>query len=283
MATFTLYSQFDYRNAAFGGFDGFDDQRQVTVASGNTRLVMKDDFQTLSFAGQNLSFQPNQGGLLGTMNSLTVTVDGVNLFTLTGLVHDLDVNYFDEGYSLDGRTVEGLTAEFANWLNTDDRITGSNASDRLAGFLGNDTLNGAAGNDILEGWSGNDSLVGGAGNDRLVGGRGKDVLSGGTGNDLFDVDALNELGTSSRTCDVITDFTRGQDKIDLSSIDAKTNLSGDQAFQYVSAFSANAQAFQVRYSGGFVYLNIDADNSAEYQIQLTGSVPASLTASDFVL
>ncbi len=283
MATLMVYSQFDYRNAAFGGFDGFDDQRQVTTASGGARLTMQDDFQSLFFTGRNLDFQPNQGGLLGILNGLTVKLDGTSFFSLTGLNHDLNVSYFDDGYALDGRTLEGLTAELANWLNGDDSLTGSAASDRLAGFSGNDTLNGAGGNDVLEGWSGNDSLLGGAGHDALVGGRGKDVLTGGVGNDRFDFNALNELGTSSATQDVITDFTRGQDKIDLAGIDANARLSGDQAFTFVNAFTANASTFQVRYSGGVVYLNTDADTSAEYQIQLTGSVPTSLTASDFML
>jgi hypothetical protein len=39
----------------------------------------------------------------------------------------------------------------------------------------------------------------------------------------------------------------------------------------------------VRYSGGIVYLNPDTDTAAEFEIQPTGTVPASLTAASFVL
>lgn len=282
MATLTVYSQLDYRNVPFGGFDGFEDQRKITLSADQTLLNMSDGFQTLLFGGQGLNFQQNQG-ITGTLNSLTIKVDGFTSMTLTGLNHDPNTDYFDTGYSLDGRTIYGVAAEMADWLNGNDRINGSGASDRLAGFAGNDILNGAGGNDVLEGWSGNDQLLGGAGNDVLAGGRGKDALTGGAGNDYFDFNALNECGSSSTTRDVITDFTRGQDKIDLSTLDAKPNVAGDQAFSFVNAFTANASAFQVRYSGGIVYLNTDADSGAEYQIQLTGSVPAALAASDFVL
>jgi hypothetical protein len=58
-------------------------------------------------------------------------------------------------------------------------------------------------------------------------------------------------------------------------------VSGDQAFTFVSSFTTTAG--QVRYSGGIVYLNTDTDTAAEFEIQLTGTVPASLTAASFVL
>ena len=153
--------------------------------------------------------------------------------------------------------------------------------DSLSGLAGNDSLSGLAGNDTLDGGAGNDTLNGGSGNDTLIGGVGKDALTCGAGNDIFDFNALTELGLDSATRDVITDFTVGQDKIDLSTIDANTLLAGDQAFTFVTSFTTTAG--QVRYSGGFVYLNTDTDTAAEYAIQLTGTVPAALTAANFVL
>jgi serralysin len=136
------------------------------------------------------------------------------------------------------------------------------------------------GSDLINGSSGNDVLLGYNGNDRLVGGAGKDVLTGGSGNDTFDFNALTDLGLGTAR-DVITDFVRGQDKIDLSTIDARSDLTGNQAFSFVSSFSG---AGQVRYSSsGIISINMDADATAEYQIQLTSSVPTALAASDFVL
>lgn len=283
MATLMVYSQLDYRNVQCGaGFDGFENQRKVTLSADQKTLSMSDGFQTMLFAGQGLNFQVNQP-ITGTLNSFSVKIADSVLLDISGLNQSVDSHYFDEGYTLDGHTMRYMTALLGNWLSKDDRVVGSGVSDRLAGFAGNDTLEGGSGNDVLEGWSGNDVLLGGANNDVLAGGQGKDVLTGGAGNDRFNFNGLNHLGTSRATQDVITDFTRGQDKIDFSGIDANTRLAGDQAFTFVSAFSANASAFQVRYSNGVVYLNTDADNGAEYQIQLTGSVPTSLAASDFVL
>ena len=57
--------------------------------------------------------------------------------------------------------------------------------------------------------SGNDILLGGSGNDVLTGGTGNDQISGGTGEDVF---VFSDLMDD----DVITDFSVGEDKIDLS-------------------------------------------------------------------
>ncbi len=68
---------------------------------------------------------------------------------------------------------------------------------------------------ILYGNHLDDTLNGGAGNDILIGGAGNDILTGGSGNDtfLFRADACPAL--SSAGIDTITDFTVGQDKIQL--------------------------------------------------------------------
>jgi Ca2+-binding RTX toxin-like protein len=146
----------------------------------------------------------------------------------------------------------------------------------LTGDGANNTLQLEQGNSYLHGL-----LDGGAGNDVLIGSAGADTLTGGAGSDIFTFSALSELGLGSGLRDVITDFVVGTDKIDLSGIDANLALAGDQAFSLVSSFSTTAG--EVSYSGGVIYLNTDNDTAAEYEIQLTGSVPASLTAASFVL
>jgi Ca2+-binding RTX toxin-like protein len=96
---------------------------------------------------------------------------------------------------------------------------------------GNDTLTGNSVSNVIEGGSGNDSLLGGAGNDTLTGcysesgaGKGeKDILTGGLGNDLFVLGNSNGVfyndgvSTNSGSSDyaIITDFTVGQDKLEL--------------------------------------------------------------------
>lgn len=149
---------------------------------------------------------------------------------------------------------------------------------------GNASANVLVGNGIanrLHGGSGNDTLNGGAGNDVLIGGVGKDVLIGGLGSDTYDFNALTELGAQS-TRDTIANFVRGEDKIDLSTIDAKPAITGDQAFSFVGAAAFTAVG-QVRYAGGVVSINTDADTVTEYEIQLTGTIPATLVATDFLL
>src|SRR5215207_4150838 len=79
----------------------------------------------------------------------------------------------------------------------------------FVGTSGADSLVGTAGDDIFNGMGGNDTIEGGDGNDTIEGGDGNDVLTGGGGNDVF---VIEGEGANS----IITDFTIGQDKIDLS-------------------------------------------------------------------
>lgn len=72
----------------------------------------------------------------------------------------------------------------------------------------NSTLDGGEGNDTITVAIGNNSLVGGSGNDTITGGAGNDTMTGGSGNDTFVM--KGNIGA-----DVITDFTKGNDKIQL--------------------------------------------------------------------
>ncbi|MFO0777769.1 MAG: hypothetical protein U0223_09235 [Nitrospira sp.] len=142
-----------------------------------------------------------------------------------------------------------------------ENLTGSNFNDN---FIGN------AGNNVLSGLSGNDKLTGGAGNDMLVGGLGADSLNGGLGNDTFDYNAVNEspVGTGR---DVITGFAGSGaaigDQIDLTTIDANSLLAGNQTFIFGGSFTAG----HLRYVGGVLQGNTDADVAAEFEIQLVGA------------
>lgn len=95
-------------------------------------------------------------------------------------------------------------------------------------------------------------LSGGAGNDRLIGGDGVDSLIGGLGNDIF-VAEINATKVASKggmiSLDRVMDFAAG-DKIDLSGLDANTNVAGDQAFTLVnSANPKNAGEISIRHFG----------------------------------
>ncbi|MES2944571.1 MAG: M10 family metallopeptidase C-terminal domain-containing protein [Pseudomonadota bacterium] len=154
-----------------------------------------------------------------------------------------------------------------------ENLAGSNYADSLTGSSIANLLTGGAGNDSLKGSTGNDTLLGGSGNDLINGGTGQDLLTGDAGADTFDFDSLAEMGLTSASWDSISDFngTAG-DRIDLSTLDANTALSGNQQFSFIGAASFTG-AGQLRYdtSAGVLYGSVDADLDAELAIQLTGA------------
>ena len=82
----------------------------------------------------------------------------------------------------------------------------------LTGTAYGDLIRGGNNNDVLTGLAGNDTIDANPGNDIINGGAGKDELYGRAGSDTF----VFQFGQSSSTApDWITDFTIGQDKIDL--------------------------------------------------------------------
>ena len=173
-------------------------------------------------------------------------------------------------------------------------VTGGSGRDRLervenaTGSSLGDTLVGSAGANVLRGGAGNDRLSGGDGNDRLVGGTGRDTLLGGNGRDVFDFDATDETGLDSGTWDVIRGFVRGQDRIDLSTIDANTATAANEAFTtltvggaWTGAMSGGAGRLYFDRVNGVLYGNTDGDAEAEFAIQLTGLT--ALSVGDLIL
>jgi Ca2+-binding RTX toxin-like protein len=176
-------------------------------------------------------------------------------------------------------------------LGGNDIVHGSAGADTIHGDTGNDQLNGNAGNDQLFGGEGADVLSGGYGRDLLVGGAGRDVMTGGADRDTFDFNLVQETGKTASTRDVIRDFTTGEDKLDLSTIDASSRNSGDQAFRFIGNTAFNGKAGELRYAredrsgtandATIVYGDVDGDKLADFQIELTGL--KSLGAGDFLL
>ncbi len=95
------------------------------------------------------------------------------------------------------------------------------------------------------------------------------------------------MGVSATTRDVITDFVRGQDKIDLRGLDANQASSTNDAFNAptvggkFSGVFANAGELYFDQVARVLYGNTDADAAAEFAIALTGVV--TLSASDLML
>lgn len=167
------------------------------------------------------------------------------------------------------------------------QVTGGSGSDtfisieNLVGSNYNDILTGNAANNRLEGGQGNDTLNGGAGNDVLIDGAGQDRLTGGAGNDIFAFTSQLLVGAHSGVWDIVNDFVRGADKLDLSKLDANTLTTEDDAF---TEFLVDDEVFtkggQLRIENGVLYGNINEDYLAEFAIQLVGVTSVSL--ADFI-
>lgn len=146
-------------------------------------------------------------------------------------------------------------------------------------------LAGSSGKHKLYGGGGNDKLYGQSGNDYIDGGSGKDILTGGSGKDVFHFTKLSDSRPGTDKRDVITDFKRGQDKINLAKIDAKSGTSKNDKFKFVGTDSFSNTKGELRYEkkngNTYVYGDVNGDGKADLMIKLDGSI--TLKASDFVL
>jgi len=182
---------------------------------------------------------------------------------------------------VDGRDLEvGESLIFDGSRETDGTFT-------LLSGAGNDTLAGGARNDLIEGGRGNDRLFGLGGDDVLVGGEGTDQLRGGFGNDIFRFDRVEDSTTDAP--DRIVDFGFGQDKIDLSRIDANETEEGDQAFSYIGEASFSNRAGELRSTfdseanAWRVEGDTDGDGMADFAIHVVTNGQMPLITTDFVL
>jgi hypothetical protein len=135
----------------------------------------------------------------------------------------------------------------------------------------------------LFGGKASDILKGGGQADLIHGNLGADQLTGNGGADTFRYQSTAESTTGSM--DHILDFAAGIDKIDLSRIDADSNMAGDQSFTFIgsNAFSGTAGQLRAYQDGGswFVEGDTNGDNVADLVIQLTVT-GGPLTQADFL-
>jgi Ca2+-binding RTX toxin-like protein len=217
----------------------------------------------------------NPGGLfriVGNVLQTTAPLDFENRQSHTVTVEVRD----GEG----GKTAKSFTIGVTD---LDDAVVGGKKGEKLVGTPGADDINGRGGSD---------RLFGDAGADTLAGGRGRDVLTGGSGEDVFRFLSAKDAGKGGKR-DVVTDFEKGIDRIDLSGTDANGRKKGDGSFKFIRKDGA---AFKDK-AGELIWERIDkkgqkkdftliqgdinGDGKADFQIALKGLI--KLDQADFLL
>lgn len=182
--------------------------------------------------------------------------------------------------------VADLLSRSANWGDAQgdvyvsiENLIGSAWADSLRGNNAANVIRGGEGNDSIYGRSGNDTLDGGLGDDVLYGQAGRDVLTGRGGSDRF---VFRSAGDSRGSAiDIVKDFHRGEDKIDLRPIDAKTTVGGNQAFTFIGKAGFGGHAGQLRFSSGLLEGDTNGDGIADFQVKVAGI--STLSKGDFHL
>ena len=239
--------------------DGNDNANTLTGTGGNDIMNGYGGTDTISGNGGDDTIDGGADSDTMTGGANTAVGDTVSYLSATG------------GVSV---SLAIIRAQVTGGAGTDtlsgfENLMGSNLNDRLTGSTGANTLNGAGGSDVL------------------TGGTGVDALWGGAGSDTFDFNAATDTGNTSLTRDSIMDFESGLDSIDLSTIDASSSRSGNNAFVFrgeASNFgtSADGEIRFVHESGmTIIYGDTDRDSTPEFQIALNGI--HVLTSSDFIL
>ena len=169
--------------------------------------------------------------------------------------------------------------EIENLIGSDrqDTLIGNSAANMLEGGNADDILSAFGGDDTLFGGNGEDNIVGGNGNDYISGDRHRDRLTGGDGEDIFAFLNILDSGPANTERDNITDFTQGQDLIDLTAL-------GDLFFGGTAFSGAAGEIIYYHVAGGtrtVVEIDTDGDSVADFGILLSNAAH-TMTAADFL-
>lgn len=179
----------------------------------------------------------------------------------------------------------GDGADLVSGHSGNDRLVGSDGFDRLIGSGGKDTLWGQNDRDLLFGGGGIDKLFGGGGDDLIAGNGDVDYLFGGDGADIFDYNIISDSRSNASRRDIIGDFDAGEDRIDMSDLDADKAVAGDQAFTYIGTGGFTGNGGEIRIIEGakhtLIQTDINGDGKAEVEILLLNET--GLPGSDFIL
>jgi Ca2+-binding RTX toxin-like protein len=256
MAVMQASAQFDINNVA----ELLDPLTRTQISDGGYH-VSDPQGAYVDLFGPNLRVGAD-GDMTGTLTDWFQYLPGGQPYaSLTNMYREMGVDYWENGYTVDGQTVYHGTAEFAYSLAGNDVVNGSVYSDVLAGFAGNDTVSGNNGNDQLYGWSGDDFLDGGAGFDTLVGAEGNDELLGGLNGDVLYGGLGNDLLRGGNGLDSLNGGEGNDVLLGALGTDTLTGGAGNDVFRFTSALDGR--------------INIDTITDYQVgvdQIQLSSSI-----------
>ncbi|MFT6258380.1 MAG: Ca2+-binding RTX toxin-like protein [Rickettsiales bacterium] len=160
-------------------------------------------------------------------------------------------------------TLNGSDGDDYLWSNDgNDIINGNGGNDNIIGGRGDDIMSGGDGDDILKGYDGNDSLKGGIGVDVMIGGEGSDTFIFLDKNDSIKTTSQDEM-------DMILDFSRGQDKIDLSNLDF-------DSISFGTGSNPSDHGLEYHFENGNTIIE---DQNSDFAVKLAGEI--SLDQDDF--
>jgi Ca2+-binding RTX toxin-like protein len=273
-----------------GGADMLD--YNGTTAAVNVNLIANTASGFTSIAGIE-NARGGSGNDTLTGNTLANDLDGNNgNDTLIATVDNVRDTFGGNG-GTDTADYSVYTANLAVVL--DGLVGGSGSSIANSDVLSSiENFISGSGSDTITGNGSNNAITGGAGNDVIAGAGGADVLTGGADADTFDFNATGESGIGAAARDLIADFVSGIDKLDFSTIDARTGFgvnAGNNAFVFNdvagAAFTDRGQlVYHYEGSGASAITviegNVNANLGADFQVALTGHIVFN-QATDLVL
>jgi Ca2+-binding RTX toxin-like protein len=285
------------------GFGGFAAGDIYDTSGGAFEVVFGSNFGDLIIGGNTAETISGLGGndqLFGNGGNDTLfggdgddlLVGGTGLDTYFGgegndnMVNTADANAYDGGNGSDmvdySQSTTSVTVNLTTGLGSFGDAEGDRyvSVENVLGGSGNDTIIGGPAGNSLGGKAGDDIIIGNGGNDTIIGGQGADTLTSGTGYDTFQFFASSE--SNAVATDIITDFTKGSDKIVIN-FDADTTLAGEQEFNFtgLGATGAREVGFEAISGGIRVYAHTDNDAVADFQVDVLGLT--TISASDFIL
>lgn len=233
----------------------------------------------------------NTGEIVGDVQAGNARTTLINRDLLDGRFYGGDgADFIDTRHGFISGTIEtGAGKDSVFGSDEGDEVISGAGDDLLFGNAGDDTLNGGSGDDRLFGGDGTDQLLGSTGDDRLyagegddilTGGDGRDILAGGGGSDVFVFQSAAQSGLTGTTADIITDFTRGEDVIDLDGLST-----GDLLFRGTQGFAGGGEG-SVRYTvnaAGHAVVMVDADGDGQVDMRLIVRDTDMFDSGDFVL